>query len=86
MNGMNGTDGADGLDRSSGREAGCRVRTLYAGRLCRVDLCSHGTVHLNLGDLTIRVGGDDFAELAGALQMAAARIEAGEPAAHPLVC
>lgn len=61
------------------RRPACAHRTVHASRLCRVEQCEHGTVHLVLGDLTLRVRAEDFHELAASLGAAAARV----PPAHP---
>lgn len=54
----------------------CLHQTLVAGDGCRVELCSHGTAHLVLGDLTLRLQVPEFLALAEALAQAAGRLEA----------
>jgi len=56
------------------RRDGCVHQNLVSSRVCRVDQCEHGTLHLVLGDLTLRVREQDFRELADALNAAASRI------------
>lgn len=53
----------------------CRHHRLVSSRLCRVERCEHGTVHVTLGDLTLRMRADDLRELADALGVAAARVD-----------
>jgi hypothetical protein len=54
---------------------GCTPRELAAGRGCRVDACDHGTVHLTVGALTLRLSPEQLADLAATLAAAAERIE-----------
>ena len=53
----------------------CEHRILAENSACRVTYCTHDTVHLNLGALTLRISpkqladlGDLFAEASSALQ------------------
>lgn len=72
-------------DRRPLRRPACAHRTVHTARLCRVEQCEHGTVHLVLGDLTLRLAPDDFRELAAALAAAAAEV-AGPPPTDRLLC
>ncbi len=49
---------------------GCSHQLVARGRGCMVSLCSCGNVHLNLGALTLRLDGDELAELARTLERA----------------
>jgi hypothetical protein len=53
----------------------CRHTTLVVGETCRVEQCSRGTIHLVLGDLTLRVSAATFLATATALNVAARRVE-----------
>ena len=59
--------------------APCRHQTLATSRVCRVDRCEHGTLHVALGDMTLRMRPEDLIDLARAVAAAARQI-AGEPA------
>lgn len=48
----------------------CRHRNLVSSRLCRIEQCEHATVHLVLGDLTLRLRPDDLLDISGALEVA----------------
>jgi hypothetical protein len=52
-----------------------------------VDCCDHGTVHLTLGALTLRLSPEQLADLAATLEAAAQRLDA-LPANRParLLC
>ncbi len=72
--------------RQSG-EQGCCHFTVVVGPNCRVEQCEHGTVHVSLGDMTLRLRPESFQALATALGVAAGRIETTEPAsATRLLC
>lgn len=51
----------------------CGRRLLAAGRSCRVEQCSHGTVHLTIGALTLRVPVEALSDLAHTLGAALGR-------------
>ena len=57
-------------------EASCTHTTLVVGETCRVERCSQGTIHLVLGNLTLRVSASSFLATATALGVAARRLEA----------
>ncbi len=57
----------------------CRPRPLAAGRTCRVSVCDHGTVHLDLGSITLRLSAEQLAATADTLATAALRQPAAEP-------
>ena len=57
------------------RSRSCQHLNLVTTRVARVEQCSHGTLHLMLGDMTLRLAPDDFLDLAQALSVAAARVE-----------
>ena len=44
---------------------------MASGHVCRVHHCNHGTVHLTLGDLTLRVTATQLDDLAATLGRAA---------------
>ena len=60
------------------RDEACAQRELAAGAGSRVDQCDHGTVHLTVGALTLRLSPEQFADLAATLAAAAERL--GAPA------
>jgi hypothetical protein len=45
----------------------CRLVTIACGRGCRVDWCEHGTVHLSVGDVTLRLSPAALGTLASTL-------------------
>ena len=49
----------------------CSSALLASGRTCRVARCSHGTVHLTLGALTLRVTPEQLRDLAATFSEAA---------------
>lgn len=55
---------------------GCAHRLLAEGRVGRVEGCSHGTVHLTLGALALRLSPAQLADLAGMLGAAVHQLEA----------
>jgi len=55
--------------------AKCHHTTLVVGETCRVEQCSKGTIHLVLGDLTLRVSPSAFMATATALGVAARRLD-----------
>ena len=65
----------------------CTHHALAAGECCRVDRCDHGTVHLTLGAMTLRLSPEQLADLAATLEAAAQRLDA-VPANRParLLC
>ena len=65
---------------ASSSQRSCRHVNLVTSETCKVELCSHGTVHLVLGDLTLRLRRDDLLDLAGALAQASAHLT--EPRLH----
>ena len=58
------------------REEPCTHHALAAGDCCRVDRCDHGTVHVTLGAMTLRLSPEQLADLAATLERAAQRIDA----------
>ncbi len=58
----------------------CRHRNLVSSRLCRIEQCEHGTVHLVLGDLTLRLRPDDLLDITGALEVATRQLGGDEGA------
>ena len=58
------------------RDEPCTHHPLAAGQCCRVDRCDHGTVHLTLGAMTLRLSPEQLADLAATLEVAAQRIDA----------
>jgi hypothetical protein len=53
----------------------CTHHALAAGQCCRVDRCDHGTVHVTLGAMTLRLSPAQLADLAATLELAASRID-----------
>ena len=53
----------------------CSHHTLAAGQGCRVERCDHGTVHLVLGALTLRLAPEQLADLAATLDTAVRRVD-----------
>jgi hypothetical protein len=54
------------------------------GRGCRVDRCDHGTLHLTIGDVTLRISPSGLGTLADTL--AHAQLALGRPDAESLPC
>jgi hypothetical protein len=63
----------------------CRHHALAAGECCRVDRCDHGTVHVTLGALTLRLSPEQLADLAATLGRALEAVET-EPRVSRLLC
>ena len=57
----------------------CHHKKLVVGETCKVEQCSHGTVHLTLGDVTLRLRADGFLAVAAAIGVAANRVEVAAP-------
>jgi len=53
----------------------CQHRRVVVGESCRIDQCSHGTVYVHMGDVTLRLQPDAFLEAATAIGVAAQRID-----------
>jgi hypothetical protein len=49
----------------------CRQERLASGRCCRVDLCSHGTAHVTIGSLSLRLTQGQLVAIAETLGEAA---------------
>jgi hypothetical protein len=58
--------------------------TLATSGLCRVTRCEHGTVHVTLGCLTLRLSRGQLEDLASALGAASARLQT--PARWTAMC
>lgn len=56
----------------------CDHTALVVGQHCRVEQCSHGHVHVTLGDLTLRLRPGDFIATAAALEVAARRLDTSQ--------
>jgi hypothetical protein len=67
------------------RDAPCTHHALAAGECCRVDRCDHGTVHVTLGALTLRLSPEQLADLAATLVRAAEAVDAA-PRHSRLLC
>jgi hypothetical protein len=65
-------------------QSDCRLTPIVAGGSCRIDRCEHGTVHLTIGDLTLRLSERALCNLADTL--AVARVEFTEPKRRSLLC
>lgn len=71
------------------KDSSCQHQTLVVGETCRVERCSHGRIHLVLGDMTLRVSESAFMATATALGVAARRLDAvaaEAPVATRLLC
>jgi len=68
--------------RREGREQGCVHRLLAKSDGAAVSLCTCGRIHLNLGDVTLRVAPDQLGQLSGTLGRAvlAMRVSEQRPA------
>jgi hypothetical protein len=64
----------------------CRFTTLACGRGCRVDRCAHGTIHVTLGDVTLRLSEQSFDSIAAVLVRARGEIADLLPAAGVRPC
>ena len=64
----------------SHKSRACRHRNLVSSRLCRIEQCEHGTVHLVLGALTLRLRPDDLLDITGALEVATRQLDGDEGA------
>jgi len=53
----------------------CRHRTLATSTLCRIEVCEHGTIHLVLGDLTLRMKPQEFSQVSDDLATAVSRLQ-----------
>jgi hypothetical protein len=60
-----------------GDKSSCTHHAIAEGECCRVDRCDHGTVHVTLGALTLRLSAVQLADLAATLERAAEAIHAG---------
>jgi hypothetical protein len=58
-------------------------RVLAEGRVGRVELCAHGTAHLTLGALTLRLTQEQLGELSQTLESAIARLRSAAAFAPP---
>lgn len=56
----------------------CTHRRLVTSELCHVEQCSHGTIHVRLGELTLHLRPQDFVAIAAALRAATNRLDASE--------
>ena len=64
------------------RADGCTHRTLAAGECCRVDHCDHGTLHVTLGAVTLRLTAEQLRDVAATLEAAAQGLLASAPIAR----
>ena len=62
------------------RSRTCRHRVLAAGPTCRVSLCDHETVHLDVGALTLRLSPRQLEAFANTLVAACADLGTSESA------
>ena len=65
---------------------GCVRRELAADGGCRVDLCSHGTVHIAIGDVTLRLSRKGFEAVTMTLNNAAEHLDDDEQKRPRLLC
>ncbi len=69
------------------RTRSCPHRILAAGAACRVSVCDHETVHVDVGALTLRLRPDQLEAIANTLATACAELACAEDAAErPLPC
>ena len=67
--------------------SGCRLRALATGRIGRVEQCPHGTVHITLGAITLRLTASQLEDLASTLEAAVVHLVPAEDAPQPrLLC
>jgi hypothetical protein len=59
----------------------CELQTLAEGHTCRVERCAHGTIHVSVGGVTLRLQPAHCYDLTRTLRAASARL--GAPARLP---
>lgn len=65
----------------------CHHRILAASSVCRVRLCEHETVHLDVGALTLRLSPDQLEAVANTLAAASAELAcAAAGSQHRVLC
>ncbi len=66
----------------------CTPQLLAKGRTCRITRCSHGTLHVTLGALTLRLTESQLQDLAATLAAAGRglRCEVDETPAERMLC
>ena len=64
----------------------CHQRPLFQNSVCRLTQCSHGTVHLTTGALTLRLTPHQLAELSAALDAATRMVVEPEEERPRLLC
>ena len=64
-----------GGDEVMQRARRCAHRRLVCGSHFQVEQCAHGTVHLTVGDVTLRMSPSMFQALAATLQEATLQVE-----------
>ncbi len=67
------------------KSSGVRRRLAAEGG-CIVDQCSHGTVHVTIGDVTLRLTSAGFQSLASTLRFAVEQVAEPEPKRPDLLC
>ncbi len=68
------------------RQRACVRRRLAAEGGCIVDQCSHGTVHVTIGDVTLRLSREGFQSLASTLRFAVEQVAEPETKRPTLLC
>ena len=68
------------------KKSACVRRRLAAQGGCIVDQCSHGTVHVTIGDVTLRLSGEGFRSLASTLRFAVEQVAEPEAKRPELLC
>lgn len=56
-------------------ERGCKLATVVAAHGCSVCVCAHGTLHVSMGSITIRMGSDALDPLVDVLSRAASKLK-----------
>ncbi len=64
----------------------CRQHTLAQHDLCRVTRCEHGTVHVHIGDVSLRMQAEQLGAISAALAEASARLAPRDEERPALLC
>ena len=68
-----GTNGQSALGQKEGKMSSCEKRRT-TGRECQVVECSHGTIHLTIGNTTISMKADVYRRVVATLNLAENRL------------
>jgi hypothetical protein len=66
--------------------AECPLTPLACGKGCRIDRCDHGTIHLTVGDVTLRLPPSRLAALSDLLSAAQIELMLQDEPANRLRC